>query len=474
MTIELITPLPKSTIGAGASISFTVASTYTQMDIQESASKIIYTTAGGPQSGYTVKVVDNGNSTHTFNITKDAGWDLGVTVLQVTEDQDTDVEITVFSYELPGVNRFPRTLNPTRTSDFARLMISEDDGTPILDVEHIDLVSGTPPDGLNGDGSLTPTAQIEATAATTDPDALHDNEANEISALTTKGIDATTPDDWAVIEDSADSWAKKKMTVENLVGYGSPRKMEADDNTQFLYKFNNNYNNDGLVTDTQFDPLGQGFTQCRRIQFDDKVGGEEGRHFNNSSTSKASSYSIASPTAAISAVGDCTIQWYGAVGGEATTFRDTTNGYCMFAFRGQNAVMNRVSWGLWLYNDGVNQNFYYPAFIYSNAANTLEYTTMDSSFVLQELNRYHIVGRRRSDGLGSYDCSLWVNGLKIAEDLGQPAAYSSGSGESRLTHGSETGAEGLERVHVFCTKMDNVALTDTQINSEYKRALGYV
>jgi len=136
--------------------------------------------------------------------------------------------------------------------------------------------------------------------------------------------------------------------------------------------------------------------------------------------------------------------------------------------------MNRVSWGLWLYNDGVNQNFYYPAFIYSNAANTLEYTTMDSSFVLQELNRYHIVGRRRSDGLGSYDCSLWVNGLKIAEDLGQPAAYSSGSGESRLTHGSETGGEGLERVHVFCTKMDNVALTDTQINSEYKRALGYV
>jgi hypothetical protein len=473
MTIDFITPKPKSTLAAGASISFTVANSYTQMDIQADGESV-YTTAGGPQSGYTVKVVESG-SNHVYTITKDAGWDALVTLIQVTSNEDTDVTVTVFSYDQE--NPFPKVTNPRHTSDFAKLKISQDDGTPIEDVTQIDLVTGTPPDGLNAQGSVTPTAQIEATAATTDPDALHDNEANEISALTTKGIDSTTPLDWVIIEDEEDSYNKKRMRVDNFVGYGSPKKMENDFSCQFLYKFNNNYNNDGAHTASAANPLLRGFTQCRRIMFDDKIGGEEGRHFQNDSSAIASSWSLTDGSFTdASAIGECTVQWLGTIGGDGADFRDVNNGYTLFGLKGQNRVSEKISWALFLHNDGVNRNYYYPKFIYSNATDTANYEIFDSSFVLQEMNRYHIVGRRQDDGLGTgtYNASLWVNGLKVAETTGLPVAWTAVSGGSRIVHGAETGAEGLERIQVFCTKMSNTALTDAQINSEYKKALGYV
>lgn len=472
MTIDFITPKPKSTLAAGDSISFTVANSYTQMDIQADGESV-YTTAGGPQSGYTVKVVESG-SNHVYTITKDAGWDALVTLIQVTSDEDTDVTITVFSYDQE--NPFPKVTNPRATSDFAKLKISQDDGTPIEDVTQIDVVSGTAPDGLHASGTM-PTATLDATAATIDPDALHGDTANEISALGTKGIDSSTLLDWVVIEDEEDSYNKKRCRVDNLVGYGSPQKLSNNYSCQFLYKFNNNYNNDGAHTATAADPLQRGLTQCRRITFDDKIGGEEGRHFQNDSSSIASSWSLTDGSFTdASAIGECTVQWYGSIGGEGTWYRDVNNGATLFALKGQNRVFEKICWGLFLHNDGVNRSYYYPKFSYSNAADSAVYTTMDSTFVLQPFNRYHIVGRRQDDGLGAgtYNASLWVNGLKIAEDLGQPVAYTALSGGNRICHGSETGAEGLERIQVFCTKMSNTALTDAQINSEYKKALGYV
>jgi hypothetical protein len=61
-------------------------------------------------------------------------------------------------------------------------------------------------------------ARIEQVSSSGDPDAIHDNVAGEINAITSKGtpVDA----DIVIIEDSAASWAKKKITLGDLPGGG--------------------------------------------------------------------------------------------------------------------------------------------------------------------------------------------------------------------------------------------------------------
>jgi hypothetical protein len=55
-------------------------------------------------------------------------------------------------------------------------------------------------------------------ASGTDADAIHDNVAAEINAITSKGTPVGA--DVIVLEDSADSWAKKKATITSLPGGG--------------------------------------------------------------------------------------------------------------------------------------------------------------------------------------------------------------------------------------------------------------
>lgn len=484
MTIENVTPLPRSTIGAGDAISFTVADTYTQMDIQAEGVSV-YTTAGGPQTGYTVKVVVSGGY-HIFTIKKTAGWTTHPVVVQVTEDQDTDVRLTVFSYDLPGVVRFPPQVNPA-PSDFIKLRVSEDDGTPIEDVSWIDVVSGTPPDGMTATSAGPPDAQLEATAATTDPDALHDNVANEISALTDKGIDPTVVNDWVLIEDEDAGFAKKTCTVENLVGRTLPEDLEDDLGCKLLYVFNDNnrlntaayYNFD--VEDLNANSL----NTTRRVPYVAGGEGKEGRWF-PATTGLETIQCAATITpydSTFGSGGECTVQWVGRIGGDRQAWRNGAGidyGLCLFGLHNQNrdnerstGIGMRATWNLWLENNGVDATHYFPSFNWRDSTNTVTTTVVDWNTVLTDYGMYHIVGRRQSDGLGTYTGTLFVNGLKVAEELTQPAAFAdTGGGNHKVFCGTETG-HGIARCTVFNAKYSNTALTDAQINSEYKKALGY-
>ena len=481
MTIENLTPLPRSTIGAGDSISFSVANTYTQMDIQETrdVGGSIYTTAGGPQSGYTVKVVESG-STHVVTVKRTDGWDQNPTILQVTEDQDTDVTISVFSYDLPRAVRFPPQINPANV-DFVKVRVSEDDGVPIEDVSHIDVVSGTPPDGMTATSAGPPDAEIVASAATTDPDAIHDNEANEISTITEKGTlvggDPTILDDWVVIEDSADSYAKKRMTVETLVGYSSPTKLGTEYSPELLYLFEDRLDipNEGSLTDTQLDFA---HFSCRETVYDDKVGQQKGMFCSNDGSSELQTVNLTSPPASLQ-TGECTAQAIIRIGGDSFPFRFNetfaNKGATMFSFKQQNAARTNVCWGLFLEHDGVDDTHYVASFDYTDSLSSGLYTCRDTNTCLIDYGTYILQGRRQSDGAGTYTTSIWVNGLKVQENTLQPAPYASAWANShRVVHWTDGGNDGLERISIFASKYNSSALTDDQLNSEYKKALGYV
>lgn len=91
----------------------------------------------------------------------------------------------------------------------ASLTVEEADGTPsVADVIKIKVTNGS----LTDDGSGV--VSLDFGSAATDGAAIHDNEANEISAITEK----TTPanDDLLLIEDSDASYVKKKLKISNL------------------------------------------------------------------------------------------------------------------------------------------------------------------------------------------------------------------------------------------------------------------
>ena len=93
------------------------------------------------------------------------------------------------------------------------LTVEEADGTPsVASVIKIKVTNGT----LTDDGSGV--VSLDFGSAATDGAAIHDNEANEISAITEK----TTPsnDDLLLIEDSDASYVKKKLKISNLPSSG--------------------------------------------------------------------------------------------------------------------------------------------------------------------------------------------------------------------------------------------------------------
>jgi hypothetical protein len=77
-----------------------------------------------------------------------------------------------------------------------------------------------PSDGyLLCDGDLEVTGSLIATVTATDGAAIHDNVDGEINAITTKATPASA--DVLLIEDSADSFSKKKITIGSLPSGGS-------------------------------------------------------------------------------------------------------------------------------------------------------------------------------------------------------------------------------------------------------------
>ena len=79
--------------------------------------------------------------------------------------------------------------------------------------------------------------QSPGSAGGTDADAIHDNVASEISAITEKAN--PTDGDWVIIEDAEDSNNKKKVDVSNLPGAGTVNYVDvngfADEATYLLF-----------------------------------------------------------------------------------------------------------------------------------------------------------------------------------------------------------------------------------------------
>lgn len=100
------------------------------------------------------------------------------------------------------------------------ITVKEVDGTPsVANVTTITVTNGTLTD--DGAGAVT----LDFGSAATDGAAIHDNVANEISTITEKTTLADN--DLFVIEDSAASYAKKKVKKSNLGGgitYGTSTK----------------------------------------------------------------------------------------------------------------------------------------------------------------------------------------------------------------------------------------------------------
>jgi len=124
MAITAVTPASGSLIAWGDSFSFTVDDTYTSMIIKvqtETALVKAYDTAlGGGQSGYTVTVVDNGDGTHTFTVSRTAGWDNSPQLIYVIEDETGSSATTNLSYLLETEAAFPQNTepyNPTSEGD---------------------------------------------------------------------------------------------------------------------------------------------------------------------------------------------------------------------------------------------------------------------------------------------------------------------------------------------------------------------
>jgi hypothetical protein len=111
-----------------------------------------------------------------------------------------------------------------------------------------------------------------------------------------------------------------------------------------------------------------------------------------------------------------------------------------------------------------------PRFFYRNAADSASILLEATGFSLVQ-GVYHLVGRRISDGASGYDVSIWVNGMKVAELESQVAAYTGGSSQQVKVKGAGAGSVDF---HLDSCKMSNIALTDAQIISEYKKALGIV
>lgn len=81
----------------------------------------------------------------------------------------------------------------------------------------------------------------------TDPDAIHDNVANEISAITEK--DPVSDDDLVIIEDSAAGFVKKKVKVKNLPAtFTGPIIFDSEINPPAIVGNQNDYNPAGLST----------------------------------------------------------------------------------------------------------------------------------------------------------------------------------------------------------------------------------
>jgi plastocyanin len=214
MAITNITPVANSVITPADSFSFTLDDTYTALVVkatQSGGDEYAYDYAlGGAQAGYTVAVTDNGDGTHTVVVSRDAGWNKEPTAISVTENETGSSTTTQFSFYLTSTAIYPEGMQPYADAYDGTLLVTEGNVTRRNDVGWIDF-DATDFDVTDlGNGKVL----IEALTASADADAIHDNVAGEIAAITSKASPTTS--DYLLIEDAAAANVKKKITLGDL------------------------------------------------------------------------------------------------------------------------------------------------------------------------------------------------------------------------------------------------------------------
>lgn len=218
MAISNITPATNSVVAPGDSFSFDIATGYTALVIKvltNSGEEYAYDYAlGGVQAGYTVTVA-NAGGTDTYTVSRAAGWDREPTAITVTENQ-SGVVSTEFAYYLTSTAVYPEGMQPYNNAYTGELFVTVDDVQVRRDVGWVDFEDSGFDVTDMGEGKVK--VALDSSVSGEDEDAIHDNVANEISAITEK----TTPagGDLIIIEDSAAGYVKKKVQITNLPGTG--------------------------------------------------------------------------------------------------------------------------------------------------------------------------------------------------------------------------------------------------------------
>jgi hypothetical protein len=448
-------------------IVFLVDDTYTYLRIEvftEGPVEYAYdSTLGGAQSGYSVEVVNSGG-VDTFTLRADSGWDNNPQVIQVVEDETGSEATTEISWNIAGAHGFPQDADPYYGMFSATFKVTEDNAGGAANVGWIDVVgpeSGV--DGISildlGDGKI----RLTANATSNDPDAIHDNVANEISAIAEKT--APHDDDLVIIEDSEAGFVKKKVQRKNMGIARNPAKLSADDTPVLLYHFDGDLTNLGSAGSTYDLDVATAYTYYTpgTVPFTLALGNEVTDGWNTGD--------VGVPSAAVAAVGEMTLQAVFML--EDTIPHNTLvpgNIICLadVSYQAPNAC-----WALRAGLLGGEQCT--PEFRYTNTDDAQvilqDDTEVGGGFRFGANTLHHMVARRVSVGGGLYDVSLWLNGLKMYELTDQlPAKAPSDDQELYVTKGGTQ--DGFSRCSLEGFKLKDAALTDAEILVEYRAVVG--
>jgi hypothetical protein len=280
--------------------------------------------------------------------------------------------------------------------------------------------------------------------------------ASEIFALTEKTGPAG--DDLVIIEDSADSYSKKKAKRENMGGARAPAKLEDDLDCIMLYTF------DGVLTDAiaggqelsntvggiQLYSTGI-VSEARGLWLDDSLG--------------------VNGTAA-------------TIGSSKVPSGDFTAQVVFFpgkAFPESGIVDSNL---FWMYNDTDSKWVFWvgfpdsgdqmePGCNYADTAGT-EHQMIVDNLVIGDGMPAHLVFRLFDAGGGSYTQEFWVNNTLIESNTGLLGPYAFSASDNYIVGVGKGGANtGACRMVVESCKLSDRKLTDTEIGDEFRKAMGY-
>ena len=462
MAITNILPADDSILDPSSVVTFDIDDTYTYIRIEvDTSDGVVYaydSTLGGAQSGYTVSVSSSGG-TDTFTITAESGWDKTPQVMYVTENETGTEAVATISWNLSGIHRYPQGDAPYDGQFSASFKVTEDDVGGAANVGWIDVVGPVGGvDGISvadlGGGKV----RLTANATTNDPNAIHDNVANEISAITEKG--APVDDDLILIEDSEASYVKKKVKKINMGGARNPAKLNTDYSASLLYLFDGDRTNSAAVgTPADYD---LGNATGDEVYTMGAVPQVKGMWTDNSVGCNSAA---GTPHADVAAVGEVTVQLVFSPGRAQPESGGTDSNLVSMA---TDVAGPKTLWAL----SGLvrGSEVMVPAFEYIDSGSGAV-SVSDNNYVIGDWVTHHIVGRRKDDGAGGYDVSLWVNGEKIAESLGELGAIAATANHNVrvFKYGANTG---MCRGCIECLKVSNYALTDAEIDLEYIKAMG--